>query len=135
MRVKTNEATRQRPEGTRHIDAPSLLLDLEKYTKQLKEEEAWQKNDRNGITIFKTDGCNIVLTALHQKAILDYIKVSGIVLVQVLEGNVKLNVDNVSIEAKANQLVTLHENKAHSIEALQDSVVLLTIVGDNDNDI
>jgi quercetin dioxygenase-like cupin family protein len=127
MEVKANEATKNRPEGNRPIDAPSLLLDLDRYTRQLKSEEAWHKNDRNGITIFKTGGCTMVLTALHEKAILDYIKVNGIVLVQVLEGKVEVAVDDMSLAVTPNQVVTLHENKAHSIQALDESVVLITI--------
>lgn len=130
MEIKANEATRNRPEGTRPIDAPAVLADLNKYISQLKYEEAWQKNDRNGITLFKTEGCTIVLTALHTNAVIDEYKAKGIVIVQVLEGHINVNIGDETINAAAGHLVTLHDYTEHTIEALENSVVLLTVAGE-----
>jgi len=128
MNTKINEATRNRPEGTRAIDAPGVLVDLDQYKSQLKYEDAWHKNDRNAITVFKTDGCTIVLSALRARAILDEYKVEGIVVAQVLEGRINVNAGTENIEVAAGQLVTLHNELRHQIEAIENSVVLLTVV-------
>ena len=68
MELKRNEATLNRPEGDRVLDAPYVFMDLDDFVKQLKDEKAWDKNDRNGITIFKTDNLTTVLTCLHKGA-------------------------------------------------------------------
>ena len=54
MENKRNEATLNRPEGDRVLDAPYVFVNIPEFIRQLKSEEAWQKNDRNGITVFKT---------------------------------------------------------------------------------
>jgi quercetin dioxygenase-like cupin family protein len=133
MDIKINEATRNRPEGTRALDAPGVLVDLDQYKNQLKYEDAWQKNDRNGITVFKTDGCTMVLTALHTGAVIDEYKVKGIVIAQVLEGRIIVNAGSEAVEAAAGQLISLHDQTQHSIEALEESVVLLTVIGEQNS--
>lgn len=126
MEIKRNEATINRPEGDRVIDAPFVFIDLPGFISQLKEEEAWKKNDRNGITVFKTGNMTIVLTALHAGAeILDN-DVNGIVTLQVLEGTARITTTEADIEAKEKNIVTLHPNVRHSVKALSDTVLLLT---------
>ena len=49
------EATYNRPEGDREIDSPVLLIDIPDLIEQIKDENAWKENDRNAITVFKTE--------------------------------------------------------------------------------
>ncbi len=49
------DSTHNRPEGDRKIDSPVLLIDIPSFIKQVKDEKAWGKNDRNAITVFKAD--------------------------------------------------------------------------------
>ena len=65
MEEKFNESTINRPEGDRLLDAPFVIADLNAYIKQITEEDAWFKNDRNAITIFKGDHVTVVLIALR----------------------------------------------------------------------
>ena len=53
MQLKNIDATINRPDGDHLIDAPYLVVDLPKFISQLKEEDSWDKNDRNGITLYK----------------------------------------------------------------------------------
>ena len=55
MEAKRNEATLNRPQGDRVLDASYVFINLPAFIRQMKKEEAWGKNDRNGITVFKTD--------------------------------------------------------------------------------
>ena len=66
MEEKFNDATNQRPQGERIIDAELVKIDLVSFSKQIKEEQAWKDNDRNAITVFKTDGLRIVLISKGQ---------------------------------------------------------------------
>lgn len=126
MEIKRNEATINRPEGDRVIDAPFVFINLPGFIAQLKEEEAWHKNDRNGITVFKTDNVTMVLTALHAGAEIRDNDVDGIVSLQVLEGSARITTSEGDIEAGEKDIVALHPNVRHSIKALSDTVLLLT---------
>ena len=127
MENKRNEATPNRPEGDRVLDAPFVFADLEEYTKQLKEEDAWGKNDRNGITVFKSDVLTIVLTCLHEEAVVKHKAIDGTFTVQVLEGKIRLNTQEGDLTMKNGQITAFNECVDQSIVALDDSVLLLTV--------
>ncbi len=48
--------------------------------------------------------------------------------VQVIEGKVKLHTDENTIEVREEELFVLHANISYKIEALKQSVFLLTVV-------
>ena len=127
MKEKFNDATHNRPQGERPIDSPLLLIDLPALTKQLKTEDAWRKNDRNAITVFKTTGKNIVLVALHAHAEMLTHTTQGTISVQVLEGTIKFTTAHEYLEIRKGQLLTLHAGIPHSVLATEESVFLLTI--------
>ena len=127
MQEKFNEATLNRPQGERPIDSPLLLINLPALTKQIKEEDAWSKSDRNAITVFKTTGMNIVLIALHAHAELKTHTAPGTISVQVLDGTIRFNTPEESLEIKKGQLLTLHAGVSHSVLATEETVFLLTM--------
>lgn len=127
MEEKHNEATINRPEGDRPIDSPLLLIDLPLYIKQIKNEEAWKKNDRNAITVFKTESMRIVLIALHADAEMQTHSAEGVISVQVIDGKIKFIADIASVEVSKGQVVTLHSGLSHSVQAVEETIVLLTI--------
>ncbi len=125
---KSNEVTPQRPEGDRLVDAPLVTIDLVSFMKQIKDEPSWKDSDRNAITVFKTDALRIVLIALHAGAEMIKHTANGIISVQVLEGQMKFNTDEQSVELSKGQLITLHQRIPHSVVAIKESVFLLTLV-------
>ena len=127
MENKSNEATPQRPEGDRLIDALLVTLDLPSFIKQIKEEEAWKNSDRNAITVFKTNGLRIVLVALHKDAEMKKHTANGILYFQVVEGHVQFNANEQSVELKTGQALTLHKEIPHSVSAKEETVFLLTL--------
>lgn len=126
MENKRNEATQNRPEGDRVLDAPYVFINIPEYIRQLKSEEAWEKNDRNGITVFKTERVTMVVTCLHAKAVLKNNLVDGIFTIQVLEGIIRVTTPDGDVDMQANQVMAFHQLVDHSILALMDSVLLLT---------
>ena len=127
MDNKRNEATLNRPEGDRVINAPYVFGDIDEAIRQLKEEDAWAKNDRNAITLFKGDDVTIVLTCLHEKARIDNNSVDGIFTVQLMDGRINIQSPDGDIQMKPNQFVSFHRRVDHSIEAIDDATLLLTI--------
>src|SRR5688572_24223904 len=126
MEYKRNEATRNRPEGDRVIDALYVFVDIPDYLRQLKEEKSWEKNDRNGITVFKTQHLTMVLTMMHEKAVIRDNKVDGLFTIQAIEGVIRVSTIDGDFELKEKQLISLHSNEPHSIEALTEAAFLLS---------
>ncbi len=124
--MKANEATLNRPEGDRIIDAPVVVSDIDERIDQLKDEKAWDKNDRNGITLVKNDKLTIVLTCLHADAEINDNMVDGILTIQVLDGRVDLVTEVDRYELKERSIATLRANVPHSIKAMKRSVLLIT---------
>ena len=127
MEIKYNEATPQRPEGDRSIDAALIAIDLPSFVKQIKEESTWKESDRNAITVFKTNGLRIVLIALHKDAEMARHIADGIISVHVLEGQMQFNTEWRSIELSKGQMLALHERIPHSVLALEETIFLLTL--------
>ena len=127
MKEKQNEATQQRPEGNRSMDAALVTIDLPVFMKQVKEESSWKDGKRNAITVFKTDGLRIVLIALHEGAEMARHTAGGIISVQVLEGQIRFNTDLQSFELSKGQMLALHERIPHSVLAIRETIFLLTL--------
>ena len=70
------------------MDASLVTIDLNYFTKQIRDEKAWKDSDRNAITVFKTNGMRIVLIALHKDAEMAKHTADGMISVQVLEGQI-----------------------------------------------
>jgi quercetin dioxygenase-like cupin family protein len=126
MENRYNEATIKRPEGNRILDAAFVFVDTEKYIRQLHSEEAWLHNGRNSMTVFKNKQLTIVMICLHDGAVIENNSVDGLLTIQVLEGKIKMEIETEEIEAAKGQLLTLHPYVTHSIEAWEDTVLLLT---------
>ena len=128
MEIKRNDATLLRPEGDRVLDAPYVFMNFDEFRKQVKDEEAWEKRDRNGITIFKTDNLTTVLTCLHKDASIKENTVDGLFQVQVLEGKIRISTDDGDSEMKEGEMMVFHPNVRHSINALKKSTLLLQTI-------
>ena len=131
MEIKRNDSTLNRPEGDRVLDAPFVFADLDEYAKQLKDEKAWEKNDRNGITIFKTDNLTTVVTRLHKDAVIRDNSVDGLFQVHLLSGKVRITTDAGDNEMKEGEMMIFHPQVKHTIEALKKSTLLLQTIGNN----
>lgn len=129
MEEKYNESTELRPEGGRLLDAALVSIDVPDFIQQLKNEPAWDKSDRNAMTLYKTEGMRIVLIALHEDAVLTRHIAQGIISVQVLEGKINFNTDGQSVVLEKGQMIALHKGEPHSVAAIKESVFLLTIAG------
>lgn len=127
MEAKHNESTELRPEGGRIMDAPLVSMNIPDFVRQIKTEAAWRKNDRNAITIYKTEGMRIVLIALHEDAEIATHTANGVISVQVLDGEIVFNTDHQSVVLKKGEMIALHKGEPHSVAAAKESVFLLTL--------
>ena len=133
MEYKRNEATLNRPEGDRVLDAPYVYMDLDKYAAQVKDEEAWDKYDRNGITMFKTDSLTTVLTCLHKGAAIKNNRIDGLFQVLVIDGRVRVTTEDGDVDMKENEMITFHPKVQHTIEAIKKSTLVLQTIEEKNN--
>jgi quercetin dioxygenase-like cupin family protein len=124
--MKINEATYNRPEGTRVLDAPYVVTDINASVVQLMNEAGWEKTDCNGITLFKTDNLTSVLICMHTGSRIGENSIDGTVTIQVVEGEVELTADEEVVTLHTGQMVMLHHEVTHSILATEETVMLLT---------
>jgi quercetin dioxygenase-like cupin family protein len=128
MEERHNESTINRPEGERTVDAPIVPINIPDFIKRIKKEKAWDKNDRNAITVFKSDKLRIILVAMHKKAVMTTERPENIFSVQVLEGKLRLLANDKKIDVREEEIFVLHANIPYAIEALRKCVFLLTVV-------
>ena len=127
MEEKSNEATIQRPQGNRIMDAPLVTINLGSFIEQIKAEKAWKDSDRNAITVFKTDAMRIVLIALHKDAEMKKHTADGMISVQVMEGQILFTTEDQSVELGQGEMLALHKNVPHSVLAKEETIFLLTL--------
>jgi len=127
MQEKYNESTLNRPEGGRLLDAPLLIIAVAEYIHRLKNEPAWQKNDRNGITLFKTKGMRIVLVIMHAGAEMRPQTIDALVSLHVLNGYLQVTTDDQIEKVEAGQILTLHAHINHSVQAVVEATFILTM--------
>jgi quercetin dioxygenase-like cupin family protein len=125
MEIKRNESTINRPEGDRVIDASFVFVDTPDYIRQLKDENAWDKNDRNGFTVFKSPHLTIVVTALKKNAEISNNNVDGYLTVQVLKGKLQVATVEGDMAVEEMQEIAFHPNVEHSMKAISDSIIQL----------
>ncbi len=125
------EATSLRPEGDRIIDAPFVEMDLNNFILDIKHEITWATTDHNSITIFKSDNTTVVLIGMHQNAELKKHKAYGNIHVQVLEGKINFCAGQQTVSLQKGQMIALKADIPHSVQALEDSFFLLTVIVNN----
>ena len=126
MEIKRNDATLNRPDGDRVLDGNYVFVDIPSYVRQLKEEKAWEKNDRNGITVFKSDHITMVITALQRDAEIVNNSVDGFLTLQLLKASGKLTTPDGEIDITEHQMMTFHPKIPHSLQASSDVILLIT---------
>lgn len=132
MQVKVNQSTINRPDGERILDAPAVMVEIQHYANQIKQEESWKKNDRNAITVFKTPGITVVINALHSGAEMNDVEVDGLLMLQVLEGEITINTEEGEKRLREKEILILHPCFKTNILAETDTVMILSniLIGD-----
>jgi quercetin dioxygenase-like cupin family protein len=130
MEIKSNQATGNRPEGDRILDAPYVFTDIPMYLEQLKSEKSWSKNDRNAITVYKSEKVTIVVSVLKSGATVNDHPIDECLTFQVLAGELKVETEGRVFYTTTGQMMSFHSGLAHSIKAMTDSEILITTYKD-----
>jgi quercetin dioxygenase-like cupin family protein len=125
MEIKHNDSTIKRPHGERVLDAPYVFTNLREFRDMVKDEKTWEVSDRNSITVFKTEGMTIVLTAMKEGAVIKDNTVNGFFTIQVLEGSIRMTTLEGDSQMNFEQMISFHPGVPHSIESISNSLLLL----------
>ena len=123
MEVKPRMSVRER-----RIDAPILVLNVDKDVRRLKAEPEWISGAEDGITLVKYPHIRIVLVALRKGKNMHEHKVGGPFSLHVVSGKVVVIAGGSKYRLAAKDIVTLRKSIPHDVQAATDSVILLTIM-------
>jgi quercetin dioxygenase-like cupin family protein len=140
QKTKDSDRARQADQAThqaRHAEHGNFLaqggliaVDIRAETARLKSEPAWANGDRHGLSLVKGDGINVALMLLKKGASLQEHHTKAPITVHLLEGRINLVAKGKPQPLTAGMLLALDRAIAHSIEALEDSALILTVGGE-----
>ena len=107
---------------------PVLSFDLAEKVRSLKLEKQWKTEGRDAITLVKTSSLRIVLMVLHEGTTMAEHSADGAIIVHVLSGSVDFIIKDNSTHLKASSLLSLAGGIPHSVRAIEESVLLLTVI-------
>lgn len=113
--------------------APTGLLttyDVVASLGQIKCEPAWLEGKDRTMVLTKSDKMRIVLRALHAGSELPTHKADGQISLQVLEGQIEFAADGRTVTMKRGQLLVLAGGAPHSLRAVEESAILITLAVD-----
>lgn len=118
-------------DADRLLDGPLLIFDLPLLMEKIKQEDSWEKSQRNAITLFKSDSLRLVLIALSDGAEINFRQSDNLISLQLLKGKLEFQAEKETAVLEQGHLLTLHENIQHSLVAISETIFLLTIANCN----
>jgi quercetin dioxygenase-like cupin family protein len=109
------------------LAGPALTFDLAGEADALKREGPWQANGHNAKTLIKHPDFRVVLIALKAGVRIPESKADQCTTIQVLGGKVRVHLPASTVELAGGNLLALGQTVLHDLEALEESVVLLSL--------
>ncbi len=117
--------TRPKPELERSLHESLQVFDLGEAATKLRAERT--NSGRNAITLRKAQDLQVVLLAMQAGNRLDDHRAAGRITLLVLSGKVRFATEEESVELAPQMVVALDGGITHRVEALEESVCVLTI--------
>jgi quercetin dioxygenase-like cupin family protein len=140
QQTKDSDRARQADQAThqaRHAEHGNFLVqggliavDVRAEIARLKSEPAWASSDRHGVSLVKGDGINVALMLLKKGATLQEHHTRAPITVHLLEGRINFIAGGKPHLLTAGMLLALDRAIAHSVEALEESALILTVGGE-----
>ena len=107
---------------------PLLQFDLAAEIEHLRSHESWQRGTgRSSRTLVKQPDFRIVLVAMRRNTEIKEHRADGRISIQTIAGHVRLKLPQQTVEVPAGHLMAPVRCIAHDVEAVEESVFLLTI--------
>lgn len=111
----------------RSLRGPLMQFDLAAEIDRLTAEREWGDGDRNSIVLAKDSRLRVLLSVMRAGARIGDDDAEAAITVQVLGGRVVLRRDAHAIELGDGHLGTIESGGSWTVEAREDSAVLLTL--------
>jgi quercetin dioxygenase-like cupin family protein len=125
--IRRRRITMSRPGSERELRAALQSFELGEEIERLRGEKAWLEGKRNAITLRKGGGMSVVLLVMRAGDRLEEHAAPGPISVSVHEGRIRFTTPEGEIEADKDKLISCEEGLRHSVEAIEDSVCVVTI--------
>src|SRR5579864_431476 len=110
---------------------PLLQIDLEQELQQQRREDSWQRETgRSSKTLAKYPDFRIVLILMKSGTRMRQHKAEGRISIQQLKGQVCIHLADRKMTLPTGHLLVLDCGVLHDVEALEESALLLTILGE-----
>lgn len=109
------------------LKGTALTFDLAAEARALKAEPTWQAHGHNAKTLVKYPDYRLVLIALKAGARMQEHKTDQCVTVQALAGHLRLHLPTEKVDLPAGALLALDHAVPHDVEAIDDSVFLVSL--------
>ena len=110
------------------LDQPLLQSNLPADIENLRLADSWQRGTgRSSKTLLNSPACGILLIAMKQNTETKKHRVDGRITIHTLVGHIRLRLPDQIVELPAGHLLMLDRGIAHDVQAVDESVLLLTM--------
>ena len=102
-------------------------LDIQALADSLKHKSSWKKGELNSMVLIKNETRKELLIVLHSDTKIKSFQRDQSITLNVVEGKIKLKVNNIYIILSSDQYYSLSENVKYSITTLEETTLLMTI--------
>lgn len=110
--------------------APYLEFDLATESEQLQREPEWSTG-RNAKTLAKYADLRVVLMTLRATTRVPEHRTEGRITIHAISGHLRVRAEGRTFDLPPGGLLALDRGLGHDVEAMEDSVLLLTIAWPN----
>lgn len=111
-----------------HLASALLQVSIPEEAKQLRQQESWLRGTgRSSKTLVKYPDLRIVLISMKANTRMKEHKTDARIAILTVAGHIRLHLPDATVELPAGHLLALDGAVAHDVEALKQSVFLLTI--------
>lgn len=111
-----------------HLASSLLQVSLPEEVKQLHQQESWLRGTgRSSKTLVKYPDLRVVLISMKANTVMKEHKTEARITILTVAGHIRLHLADATIELPVGSLLAIDGAVAHDVEALKQSVFLLTI--------
>jgi quercetin dioxygenase-like cupin family protein len=103
------------------------VFDLTAIERELRSEEAFQRDGHTARTLVREPAIRIVVVAIKAGARIAEHRAQEVTSIQALTGHVRLVLSDRSLELGAGRVLVVAPDLRHQVEAVADSALLLTL--------
>jgi quercetin dioxygenase-like cupin family protein len=102
-------------------------FDIVDIAREMRAQEAYARDGHTARTLVREADLRVVLMVLNTGSIIKEHRVAETAVVHSLEGHVRLRLPDKVADLPSGRLLVLESDLQHSVEALEESTLLLTI--------